>query len=88
MTIEKLVNQHKRLAMGDTVKGYAKGGTIARGSTVASAMPMVDVKATGRAVNPLRAARAANGIPGFLQGGQVGDKDAQAMMKRGGKAKK
>jgi len=87
MAIEKLVSQHKRLAMGDTVKGYAKGGTIAR-SGVASSMPMVDVKSSGRAVNPLRAARAANGIPGFLQGGQVGDKDAQAMMKRGGKAKK
>lgn len=62
---EKMVGLHKRLAMGDTIKGYAKGGTIA------SSLPAIDVRATGKAVNPLRAARAANGIPGHKKGGRV-----------------
>lgn len=61
---EKQVNLHKRLAMGDTVKGYAQGGRIA------SSIPAVDVKPSGRAVNPLRAVKATNGIPGHKKGGR------------------
>lgn len=61
---EKQVNMHKRLAMGDTVKGYAQGGRIA------SSIPAVDVKPSGRATNPLRAVKATNGIPGFKKGGK------------------
>jgi len=62
---EKLVSQHKRLAMGDTVKGYAKGGTIA------SSSPAIAVRPSGKAANPLRGAKMVNGLPGFKKGGKT-----------------
>lgn len=61
---EKMVNQHKRLAMGDTVKGYAKGGTIA------SSLPSVSVRSSGKAVNPLTTLKRQNGIPKYKDGGK------------------
>jgi len=62
---QKLVNQHKRLAMGDTIKGFAKGGSVA------SDIPSVSVRSTGKAVNPLTTAKRNNGIPGFKKGGKT-----------------
>lgn len=53
----KPVNQHKRLAMGDTVKGYAKGGLI---GTHKQNLP----------TNPVTDAKRANGIKGFKGGGK------------------
>jgi hypothetical protein len=61
---QKLIHQHKRLAMGDTIKGYALGGTIA------SELPAVRVRPSGTAVNPLRAAKSNNGIPRLKSGGR------------------
>lgn len=63
MPIEKPTNLHKRLAMGDTVKGYAKGGSIG-----AAAPATVKV---GAAKNPLTAARRNNGIRGMKDGGKT-----------------
>jgi hypothetical protein len=84
---DKFVNMHKRLAMGDSVKGYAKGGSIGR--DVPSLVPVP----TGRAVNPIRAAKATNGVPGFKRGGEErtprsgsGDKDEDDGYKKGGSA--
>jgi len=59
---QKPVNQHKRLAMGDTVKGYKDGGTIASGIDAISVRP-------GKAKNPLTAVKRSNGIPGYKGGG-------------------
>ena len=58
---DKPTNQHKRLAMGDTLKGYAQGGSIGTGrsSTAVSATK-----------SPLTAARRNNGIKGMKDGGQ------------------
>jgi len=61
---EKAVNLHKRLAMGDSVAGYKKGGTIA------SDIPAISVGSSGKAVNPLTLSRRQNGIPGMKKGGK------------------
>ncbi len=58
---DKLVNRHKLLAMGDTLKGYAKGGSIG--------VPVV-VKASATK-SPLTAARRNNGIRGMKGGGST-----------------
>ncbi len=58
---QKPVNQHKRLAMGDTVKGYAKGGSI---GTMRQHMP----------TSPVTDAKRANGVKGMSSGGGVGGK--------------
>ena len=55
---QKPVPQHKRLAMGDTVKGYAKGGSIGTGHV------------SGTAKNQLTAARRNNGVKGMKGGGK------------------
>lgn len=55
---QKPVNQHKRLAMGDTVKGYAKGGSI---GTARQGMP----------TSPVTDAKRANGVPGMCDGGKM-----------------
>jgi hypothetical protein len=51
------VNQHKRLAAGDTVKGYAKGGSVTGGAQVGKG-------------SPLTQARRNNGIKGMKDGGK------------------
>ena len=61
---EKLTPLHKRLAMGDSVAGYKKGGTVA------SDQPIISVGSSGKAVNPLTLARRQNGIPGLKKGGR------------------
>lgn len=61
---EKFVPQRKRLAMGDTLKGYAKGGTIA----VDVAKPVVaKVSATSKGVpmSAITKARRNNGVKGM-----------------------
>ena len=58
---EKPTNLHKRMAMGDTLKGYAKGGSIG----------MPAVKATATRGSPLTAARRNNGVPGMKKGGST-----------------
>jgi hypothetical protein len=63
MPIEKPTNLHKRLAMGDTIKGYAKGGSIG-----CAAPATVKV---GAAKNPLTAARRNNGVRGMKDGGKT-----------------
>lgn len=68
----KPINQHKRLAMGDTVKGYAKGGSI--GVNVAARAPvgggdMVPKPGAGRAMSPITVAKRNNGVPGMKKGG-------------------
>lgn len=62
---DKCINAHKQLAMTGTVPGYASGGHV--GSKVKS----VSVRHSGKAANPLRAAKAMNGIPGHKKGGGV-----------------
>ena len=57
---EKGVHQHKRLAMGDTLKGYAKGGSI---GSLKQQMP----------TSPITDAKRANGVPGLRGGGKVKD---------------
>lgn len=55
---------HKRVAMGDTIKGYAKGGKIG----------LPDVRpgnAQANATkNPLTTARVNNGVKGMKKGGK------------------
>jgi hypothetical protein len=63
MPIEKPTNLHKRLAMGDTVKGYAKGGSIGCAPAV--------VKPSTTAKSPLTAARRNNGLKGMKDGGKT-----------------
>ena len=60
---EKMLPLHKRLAMGDTLKGYAKGGTVGSDLNIISVRP-------GKAANPLTAAKRVNGIPGYKKGGK------------------
>jgi hypothetical protein len=69
---EKLVNQHKRLAMGDTVKGYAKGGSIGVNinATPIGAGRLVP-KPSGRSMSPLEVAKRNNGVPGMKTGGST-----------------
>lgn len=57
---KKPIPQHKRVAMGDTIKGYAKGGRVG----------MPDAKVSGSAKNPLTAARRGNGVKGMKDGGK------------------
>ncbi len=87
---QKAVNLHKRLAMGDSVAGYKKGGTIA------SDQPIISVGSSGKAVNPLTLSKRQNGIPGFKSGGLVGEPSSGSdqsrkdfggnkMMKKGGR---
>lgn len=57
---KKPINQHKRVAMGDTIKGYAKGGRVGLPETGVS----------GAAKNPLTAARRGNGLKGMKDGGK------------------
>lgn len=57
---KKPIPQHKRVAMGDTIKGYAKGGRVGMPSATASA----------GAKSPLTAARRNNGVKGMKDGGK------------------
>lgn len=57
---KKPIPLHKRMAMGDTVKGYAKGGTVG----------MPAASASVGAKNPLTAARRNNGVKGMKDGGK------------------
>jgi hypothetical protein len=79
--MSKAINLHKKLAMGATqvseykrggavVKGYARGGSVSKG-TVGSSVPAIAVTPSGRAANPLTAAKQTNGIPGLKRGGSV-----------------
>lgn len=52
------IKQHTRMAMGAMPAGYRRGGSVAPPS-----------KPTPGAVNPLRAAKQSNGIPGMKKGG-------------------
>lgn len=75
------VSMHKRMAMGEkVVTGYKRGGAVVggymRGGTVGSDVKSVSVKPGKGTVNPLRGAKATNGVPGFKGGG---------CMKKGGK---
>jgi hypothetical protein len=64
MASNKPTPQHKRLAMGDTVKGYAKGGSIGTGA------PVVAKPSGGLPQSPITRAKHANGIPGMKKGGK------------------
>jgi hypothetical protein len=58
---DKGVNLHKRLASGDTVQGYAKGGKV----------PMVGASSqVTPKQSPLTQARRNNGIVGMKKGGK------------------
>ena len=65
--LDKGVNQHKRLACGDTVKGYAQGGHVNVGLPSIK-KPSIEVH---RAASPLRTARSNNGVRGMKTGGGV-----------------
>lgn len=58
-----MINQHKRMAMGQSV-GFAKGGSVPKLSGV---MPAIK----GQPMNPLTKAKMNNGVPGFKAGGKV-----------------
>lgn len=62
MANEKPIRQRARLAMGDTVKGYAKGGSIG--------MSPVVKPTGGLPESPITRAKHANGIPGMKKGGK------------------
>jgi hypothetical protein len=57
----KPTNLHKRLAMGDSLGGYAKGGLIGSGK--------LDAGVTAKQ-SPLTKARRENGIKGMKTGGK------------------
>lgn len=61
---QKPIPQRKRLAMGDSLAGYKKGGTVA------SDKPIISVGSSGKAVNPLTLSKRQNGIPGLKKGGR------------------
>lgn len=72
----KEINLHKRLAMGEKmvgehmraggkVKGYARGGLVGGPASTVAVTP------SGKAANPLRAAKAMNAMPGLKKGGRV-----------------
>lgn len=63
--IDKGVSQHKRIACGDTVKGYKSGGRVEVGQPM-TVRSMVDLKAS-----PLTNARRNNGVRGMKDGGKV-----------------
>ena len=68
--IEKAIRQRARLGMGDTIKGYAKGGTI--GIDVAKPVNVTAPRGkTGLGLNPLTVAKRNNGVPGMKKGGYV-----------------
>jgi hypothetical protein len=72
----KEINLHKRLAMGEKmVSGHQRGDKkvqgYARGGSVGSPIPAVSVAPSGRAANPLKAAKSMNGMPGLKRGGSV-----------------
>ncbi len=57
---DKGVNLHKRIACGDTVQGYAKGGRVDVGAGAAVVPKM----------SPLTQARRNNGVVGMKKGGK------------------
>lgn len=59
-----MINQHKRMAMGQSV-GFASGGPVAKPK--GGVMPAIK----GQPMNPLTKAKMNNGIPGFKAGGKV-----------------
>lgn len=81
---DKGVNLHKRIACGDTIKGYAKGGKVAVGGGPVQKVAYahggkvgagagVDAGSSGRATrseSPLTQARRNNGVVGMKGGGK------------------
>lgn len=63
--VHKNVNMHKRLACGDTIKGWAQGGHVNVGQPM-TVRSMLDLKAS-----PLTTARRNNGVRGMKGGGKV-----------------
>lgn len=59
-----MINQHKRMAMGESV-GFAKGGAVT--SRIKGVMSPIK----GQPMNPLTKAKMNNGIPGYKVGGKV-----------------
>lgn len=62
------VGQHKRMAMGQNVTGYARGGSV---------MSKMDISGTsgrllksGKPDSPIEKAKRANGVPGMKSGGK------------------
>lgn len=55
---DKLIPQHKRLAMGERA-GFKKGGSV-------------PARKTGIPDTPLEGAKRANGVPGMKHGGKCG----------------
>lgn len=61
---DKACNMHKRLAMGDSIKGYAKGGSIGVNVSVPTNKPVT--KPTGKMpMSPMEKARRNNGVKGM-----------------------
>ena len=59
-----MINQHKRMAMGEAV-GFAKGGVVT--SRIKGVMSPIK----GQPMNPLTKAKMNNGMPGYKAGGKV-----------------
>lgn len=68
MPKEKPTNLHKRLAMGDTVKGYARGGSI--GMPVRNPLNNAATNRKGLPLSPITAAKRENGVRGMRCGGK------------------
>lgn len=69
---EKLIGLRKRLAMGDTVKGYAKGGAIGalvKAPVGVPARPLPS-KPSANPMSELEKAKRDNGIRGMKKGGR------------------
>ena len=79
----EIINQHKRMAMGDKVTGMKRGGMVGGGvpnfmPTGAGAPNVMPVGAgamvpapRGLPMSPMTVARRNNGIPGMKSGGHV-----------------
>ena len=61
------INQHKRMAMGQSIKGYARGGSVSSPVGAGSAVP----RPQGKSQSPLTTARHNNGVPEMCGGGSM-----------------
>lgn len=66
---DKPINQHKRLAMGDTVRGYAKGGMVGMPPSTPKVAVVVAPTKQGLPASPMTVAKRDNGVPGMKKGG-------------------
>ena len=66
------INQHKRMAMGKSAQGYARGGSVGNvNATPVGGGALVPKPGGGLPRGALATARRNNGVPGMCSGGRV-----------------